>query len=272
MSIQLEALRRKLDRSGRAPLYDQLKRWLSNQILSGELAPGVQLPDELEIGERLGVSRGVVRQALTELHRERLVDRQRGRGTFVAAPKTAVGLIGGLRGLADDAALRGQTVDSQVLQLREVPADELVASSLNLAQGEAVVKLERLRSLDGEPHVLVETYLPAVLVPRLVHRDLSGPASLYRILREEYELPIVSCVRRVEATVAGTREARALGLRRGAPLLTLRNIGYTTGARPLDYFVASHRGDHTAFEVELTSPLGSAASFGQVPVGRGAAP
>ena len=82
-------------------------------------------------------------------------------------------------------------------------ATEMVARSLRLPPGDAVVELERLRALDGQPHVLVVTYLPAVMVPGLTHRDLSGPASLYRILREEYELPIVSSVRRVEATVAG---------------------------------------------------------------------
>jgi len=255
-----------LDRSGPVPLYHQLKQWLANRILSGELPPGAQLPDELEISERLGVSRGVVRQALSELTHEGLIHRQRGRGTFIATPKTAVGLIGGLRGLADDAALRGQKVDSRVLTLREVPPTEIVAHSLNLSPGEAVVELERLRALDGEPHVLVVTYLPAAMVPGLTKRDLNGPTSLYRILREEYELPIVSSVRRVETTVAGAREARLLGISKGAPLLSLRNIGYTTGARPLDYFIALHRGDHTAFEVELTSPVGSAARFWPVPV------
>ncbi|HTW06493.1 MAG TPA: GntR family transcriptional regulator [Acidimicrobiales bacterium] len=266
MSIQIDQLGTVLDRSGPVPLYHQLKQWLANRILSGELRPGAQLPDELQICHRLGVSRGVVRQALSELTHEGLIQRQRGRGTFVAVPKTAVGLIGGLRGLADDAVLRGQLVESKVLRLREVAATETTAHTLNLQPGEPVVELERLRAVDGVPHVLVVTYMPAVLVPGLVQRDFNGSASLYRILREEYELPIVSSVRRVEATVAGAREARLLGIKKGAPLLALRNIGYTTGARPLDYFFAYHRGDHTAFEVELTSPVGSAARFGDVPV------
>jgi GntR family transcriptional regulator, N-acetylglucosamine utilization regulator len=266
MSIHIDQLGSVIDRSGPVPLYHQLKQWLANRILAGELRPGTQLPDELEICGRLGVSRGVVRQALAELSREGLIQRHRGRGTFVSMPKTAVGLIGGLRGLADDAALRGQRVDSRVLSLAEVPATEAVGASLNLQPGEPVVELERLRSLDGELQVLVVTYLPAVLVPGLVHRDLNGSTSLYRVLREEYELPIVSGLRRVEATVAGARQARLLGIRKGAPLLSLRNIGYTTGARPLDYFLAFHRADRTAFEVELTTASGTATRFGHVPV------
>ena len=48
---------RPVDRSATAPLYYQLKQWLSNRILSGELGPGAQLPGELELCERFGVSR-----------------------------------------------------------------------------------------------------------------------------------------------------------------------------------------------------------------------
>lgn len=267
MSILIDNLNFALDRSGPVPLYHQLKQWLTNRILSGELPPGSQVPDELEMCQRLGVSRGVVRQALTELRYEGLVYRARGKGTFVSVPKTAEGLISGLRGLADDAALRGQSVKSKVLLLREVPSPEIVARSLRLKPGEPVVELERVRSLDGEPHVLTASYLPAVLVPGLAERDLNGPVSLYRVLREEYELQIVAGTRRVEAAVAGPREARLLGVEKGAPLLVLRSTSYTTGDRPLEYFVAFHRGDRSAFELEIASPAGGPSRLVQVRVG-----
>ncbi len=268
MSIHIDSLAASLDRSGQLPLYRQLKQWLGNRILSGELARGSRLPDELDMCARLGVSRGVVRQALTELRYEGLVERGRGRGTFVSVPKTAEGLIGGLRGLAEDAALRGQVVRSRVLSLREVPADHGVARSLGLRPGESVVELERLRWLDDEPHVLVTTYLPGALVPGLTGRDLDGTVSLYTLLREQYGLAVLSSVRRVEARLAGGREAGLLGVRRGTALLVLRSIGYTTGNRPLDYFVALHRADRSAFEVELTSPVGGSSRFAQVDIGR----
>ncbi|HXR22446.1 MAG TPA: UTRA domain-containing protein, partial [Acidimicrobiales bacterium] len=72
--------------------------------------------------------------------------------------------------------------------------------------------------------------------------------------------------REVEATLSGVREARLLGIDKGAPLLRLRNIGYTTGERALDYFIALHRGDRTMFEVVLSNPVGGASRFAQVNV------
>lgn len=268
MSIRLDDLARLLDRSGPIPLYHQLKQWFSSRILSGELAPGEQLPDEFELCQRLGISRGVVRQAMTELEYAGMISRQRGRGTFVSVPKTAEGLISGLRGLADDAAMRGQKIDSKVLLLREAPAEETVARKLQLDPGDPVVELERVRSLDGEPHVLVVTYLPSLLAPGLVKEDFSGARSLYRILRDNYGLSIVSGVRRVEVAAAGARQARLLDVKRGSPLMVLRSVGYTTGARPIDYFVAYHRGDRTAFELELSAPAGVASRFERVPAGK----
>ena len=266
MSIHMDMLEVVLDHSTPIPLYYQFKQWLSSRIFSGELAPGTRLPDELELCERLGVSRGVVRHALTELCYEGLVHRQRGRGTFVSAPKTAEGLISGLGGLADDAALRGQKVQSRVLVLREAPVTDSVGKRLNLTPGELVVELERVRRLDGEPHVLTMTYLPAAMVPGLAQRDLNGSASLYQVLREDFGLPIISSLRRVEAATASVREARLLKVDRGGPLLVLRSTSYTTGRRPLEYFIAFHRGDRSAFEVDLSSPAGNASRFEQVSV------
>jgi GntR family transcriptional regulator len=87
-----------------------------------------------------------------------------------------------------------------------------------------------------------------------------------QIPSQDHGLPIVSGRRRVEAATAGAHEARWLGLERGAPLLVLSNISYTTDRRALDYFTAFHRGDRSAFEVELSSPGSSASRFERAPL------
>jgi GntR family transcriptional regulator len=250
MSIHLDTSPA-IDRTAAAPLYHQLKQWLSTQIVSGELKPGTQLPGDYELSERLGVSRGVVRQALSELRHDGLIERERGRGTFVSKPKTAQGLIASLRGLAEDAALNAQRIESTVLRQLEEPAGDVVAAKLHVEPGTPVVELERLRTLDGEPWVLTETHLPAALVPGLVDHDFSGGVSLYAILREEYGLVAGSATRRVEASVTDARDAHLLRMHVGAPLLVLRSVSFGADGRPFEYFVARHRGDRSAFEVRL---------------------
>ncbi len=63
---------------------------LKDKILAGDLAPGAKLPSETELVEEYAVSRTVVREAVTRLRAEGLVETQQGRGSFVlAVPETS---------------------------------------------------------------------------------------------------------------------------------------------------------------------------------------
>ncbi len=64
---------------------DAVTGWLA----SSGAVPGDRLPPERNLSERLGISRGELRKALTTLETEGIVERQVGRGTFLRAPSTA---------------------------------------------------------------------------------------------------------------------------------------------------------------------------------------
>jgi len=66
-----------------APLYRQVRAVLMNQIANGELRIGDQLPIESELCQQYKVSRATIRQALTFLEHEGLIERAAGRGTFL---------------------------------------------------------------------------------------------------------------------------------------------------------------------------------------------
>ena len=72
-----------LDRASRIVLYRQLANSLRERILGGTLPSGASLPTEFELSAAYGVSRGTVRQALSLLSDEGLIERVPGRGTFV---------------------------------------------------------------------------------------------------------------------------------------------------------------------------------------------
>jgi ABC-type glycerol-3-phosphate transport system substrate-binding protein len=80
---QVSGLR--INRSGPVPISRQLEQSIAELIASGEFAPGQRLPTEMELCERLGVSRTPVRQALSQLVAQGLLVRKAGRGTFVTA-------------------------------------------------------------------------------------------------------------------------------------------------------------------------------------------
>src|SRR5215510_16157570 len=70
------------------PLSYQLENILREKIMSGVFAAGARLPTELELIRLYGVGRVTVRQALSALAKEGLIERRRRRGTFVTERKT----------------------------------------------------------------------------------------------------------------------------------------------------------------------------------------
>ncbi|CAH0279384.1 HTH-type transcriptional regulator LutR [Arthrobacter sp. Bi83] len=59
---------------------------LRNRIVDGDIQPGDKLPSENTLIGEFGVSRTVVRAALTRLQAEGLVETERGRGSFALSP------------------------------------------------------------------------------------------------------------------------------------------------------------------------------------------
>jgi GntR family transcriptional regulator len=109
--------------------------------------------------------------------------------------------------------------------------------------------IERLRFVNEEPWVLVTTYLPYDVAPGLLEDDLREQ-SLYALLEDKYGVRLTHGRRGVEAVSAWADLAQALGIKVGDPLLALRSVSFS-GDRPVEVFVAYHRGDRSRFEVTL---------------------
>ncbi len=238
-----------MDRSSVVPFYHQLKTILRDRIATGELSSGDPIPGEFRLCEQYDVSRTVVRQALVELEFEGLVDRIKGRGTFVAFPKTPQGLVQSLTGQYEDLAQRGVHLRSQVRRLEEIPAEAHIAEHMHLGEGAPVLVLERLRLVDGEPWSLAFTYLPTTLHQALSDADLES-GSLYAVMEKLGRRPTHGR-RTVEAREAGKAVALELGLKRKSPVMLLTSVGYDESNQPVEYFQAFHRADRSMFEVEL---------------------
>ena len=80
-----DLLELRVSRQG-SPKYLVLRDYLLGRIAANQLRPGDLLPTEQVLAESLGVARNTVRQALGDLAEQGLIQRVRGRGTFVCDP------------------------------------------------------------------------------------------------------------------------------------------------------------------------------------------
>jgi GntR family transcriptional regulator len=239
-----------VDRESPIPLHVQVKQALKDRIVRHIWKSGDLVPGDLELCDEFGVSRTTVRQGLAELAHEGWVVRERGRGTFVAPPKLTERAVERLSGFFEDMVALGHPPVSQVLLQQVRTADEQVAGRLNLNPGERIVEIERLRFVHDEPVLLTTTYLPQALAPGLETADLTR-RSLYEYLETECGLSLASGRRTLEAIAADARQAKLLRIRKGAPLVFLQSVSFLADGRPIEFYLAFHRGDRSRFEVEL---------------------
>lgn len=241
-----------LDRSSSAPLWMQFRDTLRARILQGELSVGSKLPTEAEFGEQFGISRIVVREALADLVRNGLIYKIRGQGAFVSARERDEDFVSTVLGFSDEMERKGLTVRTQVLsqELRLPTAEE--ARALDLKEEEMVVALKRLRGVDNELRLLVETAVPADLAPGL-HRTRLENRSLYDLLRRQYGLRIVRAERWIDAVLPDAPTRELLGIGTEEPLLRIESIAYGANGRPVEHYRALHRCQSSRLHVKTTT-------------------
>jgi GntR family transcriptional regulator len=232
------------------PNYYRLESHLRETIRSGALKPGDPVPPESQLCQQFSVSRTTVRHALTRLVFEGLIERHRGRGSFVAEPRLEHSKP--FLSFEEEMRARGATTGIKLLDMRTERAEGKIAEKLGLAEGTVVVVLERLRLVNGQVVGYEIRYLPKPigdqLTPEEIHDQPLVPA-LRRILGK----PRTRLSLTVTASMARRKEARALGTKIGAPVLIREHIWYFEPEGPLQYGKSVFRGDRYQMSVDFTA-------------------
>lgn len=252
------------DRRTGVPLYYRVMRSLREAIASGEVAPGDRLPTEGELVERYGVSRVVVRQALGILEDDGLIFRVRGKGTFVsedavrdAAPS--------LSGYLEDLIRQGLSVKVEVLDFGLRPAAPDVCTSLGLDDGARVLFIKRLRSVEGEPFAVVDSYVPEAVGARLRLEDLQREP-LMRLLEMNAQVEIGSATEVFQAAAADEETARLLAVDPLAPVLKMTLTAYSSLGHAVNLEHVFFRSDRYHYRAHFRRRRGPGLAAGWVPV------
>lgn len=229
------------------PLYYQLKEILRDYIR--EQPADAPLPSEPDLCTHFGISRPTVRQAMAELAQEGYLYRSKGRGSFVARNKIDRNFVNWQDGFNEEIRGRGLVPDTRVLEFRRTIPDETVATKLGIQPDSDVYFLRRVRSVEAEPVVVVNSYLPADRLAGFESKDLSS-RSLHSILEQDYGLHLQRTRRVLEAIGAPQTEAELLNIRAGNPVQYFENIVILAEGSAIEYSEGWYRGDRTRFTFE----------------------
>ncbi len=237
-----------LDQISGIPLYIQIRERILEQIKNNEIRTGDKLPTEEEIARDTGVSRLTVRRAMDDLVAEGLLQRIRGKGTFVVSRRMARH-YSRLTSFYEEAAEQGLKPSSKLLSYSVISAPSHLAARLHVEPGAQVHSIRRLRMLDQDPVAVHQVYIPCYLLQELEIQELEEQ-SLYKIYQQN-KTPVRWARQRIEAHLANKEMAEFLGLEVGAPMLYIECVTYTDDDRPLEWLQGYYNAASYASEVTL---------------------
>ena len=234
-----------LDPTSDRPIYRQLAYALRSAIVSGELKPGDPLPSGRSLGTQYGLALGTVREAISLLKAEGIIETRPGRGAFVRSNPPIRRLASdrfarhhrqmGIGAYGVDLAQTGQSSQVDRIEIRcEVPPPDEVAKRLNLPPDELVAVRSRRYLADGEPMELAVSYIPWSLAKgtQIVEED-SGPGGIYARI-EEQGLRLERFTEQVHSRMPTPDEARSLIISSGIPVFEVIRVAYANDGYPVE--------------------------------------
>lgn len=230
-----------LDRTSPIPLHQQMETIIREKLDSGEWGQGQMIPSENELSALWGISRMTVRNVITKLVHEDLLERIPGKGTFVKPQKISASPLS-YAGIREQLEKKGYEVSTKLISIEKTTVESRIASHFTLPSDTLFFVIKRLRYVRGVPLSLHISYIPAAFCPDLDRQSLERE-QLCVILNQAYGLIPAKTAETLECVAAAEEEAELLSVYVGHPLLLLEDTILTQDGRVYEFSKVIFRGD-----------------------------
>ena len=213
--------------------------------------PGDLLPSDADLCQEFDVSRMTARQAVQLLVNEHLVERRRGRGTFVA-PRRVPRALGSPLSFTESMRQRGLTASSRPIESRVAIANDTEAHALGLDQGDPIFVIERVRLANGMPMAIERVALPTSVAAAIDTSLESG--SLHRAFEASDMVPSKAHAD-VSARLSTDWEQEQLEIGPNTVVLAEERTIFDQENRVLEHTVTLYAADRYSFSAVLLPHL-----------------
>ena len=237
-----------IDHKSKLPLHVQVEDYFRKLMAMEKFKKGAFLPKEVELANRLGVSRNTIRQATNKLELEGLIVRKKGVGTRVAEKKALQTGLDHWYSFTQEMKEKGIVVINLLLKVEWVKPNEAVRNFFHLGPDKKVLKLSKLKGeASGDPIVYFESWFhPRIGVAET--DDFNRP--LYTMLEEKYGVVVSRSSENISAREAGT-SGKKLKTDPQAPVLFRERFVYDVGERPVEYNIGFYRSDKFTYSIDI---------------------
>jgi len=231
------------------PLYQHVAHQLVDDIRKQPI--GTILPTEVDLAERLRVSRHTVRAALGILVDQGLVERVRRVGTRVLRHTPSQRYEQRMDGIDNILEFAGRSV-MHIHEVQQIPLGSSAAPDMQelVDPTGQCLQVTGVRRLSGEDSnsTWTQVFVPGRFagVQALLPKETEA---MYRIIEEVYQFKVVKLLHTITAVALPPYAAASLGLPEGSPALQVKAWLYSQGDELVEYVHSIHNPDKVSISM-----------------------
>ena len=236
------------------PLYSRIASSLRSKILSGQYEPKAKIPSEEELSEYFDVSRITIREALSHLEKEGLVNRHRGKGTFVSEkiPKQKHTIFTSLLDMVNfTLKSRIKPAGMWTLKVGETNIANEIKAFFNLSNDDLIAKIHRVVISNGSPLHLYQNFMLPEMAAHITNKDILRKKAIIPILEEKADLKIGQGEMFIDAIPADPEVAKVLGCQIFDPFVRLQVCIRLADGKPFEIVNYFMRAEHFRFRIDI---------------------
>lgn len=198
-----------------------------------QLGGGDRLPAERVLCEEIGVSRTALRAGIMRLISCGTLESRRGSGTYVCPPKP-LNIFQETYNFSDAVRTAGLQPSSRLVSTETLEADETLADKLGVAVDAPLLRMQRVRLIEGEPASIETAHVNLSLCPSLPEHDFECE-SLYDVLLKEGGVRVEHGREHISISRLNAEEAELLQQEEGTPVFYESTIEFDKDMRFVEH-------------------------------------
>lgn len=216
------------------PLYIQVKKRITESLVSSEWSPGQSIPSEMELAKKYNVSQGTVRKAIDDLAADKILIRRQGKGTFVSTHKEENIQLRFLR--LTEKSGKKEKIENQLISFEKEKASNQIAKALGVNTSSTLISIKRVLTFDGKPLIFDSIKIPTVFFRGLTsEKIIENKGLMYRMYETEFGIQMLHADEKIKAVSSNKESSSIFGISEGSPLLSVERLSYTYDDKPIEW-------------------------------------
>lgn len=230
------------------PLHIQLKGRISALIDEGAFTE--RIPSERELMEMYNVSRSTVREAVSHLVQDGVLEKVHGKGTFITV-KPIEEWLGNLSSTTEIIQNMGMVPDAELVGKEKVKSPKAVFEATGW---EEVYYIKRIRYADGQPLAIENQYYPVEIGEKLLKFDIEK-GTLFDILEQQLHIKLSEANQVITSNYLSGDDAKLLGVSESLSVLNTERLLMDEYGDVIEYYQAAFRADLYSFRIHLSKKI-----------------